>query len=67
MRAAVISVTIGMFFSQPLVWILAAGAAVSAAITRVLQKRHYKSDVIAGLTIGVAIAAVSSLILNWVL
>ena len=34
MRAAVISVTIGMFFSQPLVWILAAGAAVSAAITR---------------------------------
>lgn len=66
MRAAVIAVTIGMFFNQPLVWILAAIAAVSVAITRVLQKRHHKSDVITGLIIGVAITVVSPLMLNWV-
>lgn len=66
MRAAVIAVTIGMFFNQPPVWLLAIIATVSVAITRVLQKRHHKSDVIAGLIIGVVIVVVSPLILNWV-
>ncbi len=67
MRAAVISVTIGLFFNQPLVWILAAIAAVSVALTRVIQKRHHKSDVLAGLIIGVIIAIASPLMLDWVL
>lgn len=59
MRAAVIAATTGVFFSQPLAWILAAAAAVSVAASRVVQKRHHKSDVVAGLVIGVTIALLS--------
>lgn len=59
MRAAVLSTAIAMFFSQPAVWLLAAVTAASVAATRVMLMRHHRTDAIAGLIIGAAIALAS--------
>lgn len=59
MRATVLALIIAVFFNQPIVWILATLAVLAVAVTRVMLKRHHRSDVIAGLVVGVIIAFIS--------
>lgn len=59
MRASCLAVLIILFFSNMWITCIAIIAAISVALVRVLQKRHYSADVIAGLIFGVIIAWIS--------
>lgn len=59
MRAAVLAVVLGAFFASTVVSVLLALVAVGVGVVRVMQKRHYASDVVAGLVLGVVVGVVS--------
>lgn len=59
MRASCLAVLLILFFNNLFITVLAIIAAVCVALTRVLQKRHFASDVIAGLIFGVFVAFVA--------
>jgi len=59
MRASCLSVLLILFFSNFWITVISIAAAVCVALVRVVQKRHFASDVIAGLIFGVLIAFVS--------
>jgi len=55
MRVAVLAVVLANFFNSILITLAFAIAAIGAAIARVLMKKHYWSDIIAGAAIGIII------------
>lgn len=59
MRASCLAVLLILFFNNVLITVVAIVAAICVALVRVLQKRHFASDVIAGLFFGVLVALVS--------
>ncbi|VVB81510.1 PAP2 superfamily protein [uncultured archaeon] len=59
MRASLFATLLSLYFSNSLLTALFALCAVAVGITRVVQKRHFISDVIVGLIVGVLIAFVS--------
>jgi len=59
MRASCLAVLLVLFFNNSLITFIAIIAAISVALVRVLQKRHFASDVIAGLIFGIIIAWIS--------
>jgi membrane-associated phospholipid phosphatase len=62
MRAGCLAVLLILFFNNTFVTILAIISAVCVALVRVVQKRHFASDVIVGLIFGTVIAWISILI-----
>jgi undecaprenyl-diphosphatase len=66
MRAGVLGTVLALHFSNPLLSALFVLCSVAVAASRVLLKRHFVSDVVAGLVIGVIIGfAVARLISFW--
>ncbi len=55
MRAAVLATILSLHFSNSLLTAFFAITAIAIAVARVLQKRHFARDVIAGLVFGAAI------------
>jgi undecaprenyl-diphosphatase len=55
MRAAVLATILSLHFSNSLLTAFFAITAIAIAVTRVLQKRHFVRDVIAGLILGVVV------------
>ena len=55
MRAGVLASVLSLSFSNIILTIVFALASIGVAISRVVQKRHFASDVVAGLIIGVVI------------
>lgn len=55
-RSLVLAVVLGTVFTQATVRVLLAIAVLAVACTRIRLKRHYASDVIAGLIIGAVIS-----------
>lgn len=62
MRAGCLAVLLILFFSNFWITVISIIAAVCVALVRVVQKRHFASDVIVGLIIGAVIAWISILI-----
>jgi len=62
MRAAVLATILGISFSNRWLTILFALCAVGVAVSRVITKRHYTFDVIAGLIIGIAVGWLTTFI-----
>lgn len=56
MRSSCLAVLLMIFFSNIWVSVIMTLGAVGVAVVRVVQKRHFPSDVIAGLIFGVVIA-----------
>lgn len=59
MRAGCLAVLLIIFFGNFWITIISIIAAICVALVRVVQKRHFASDVIAGLIFGVLVAFVS--------
>jgi membrane-associated phospholipid phosphatase len=59
MRASCLAILLILFFNSFWITCLAIGAAVCVALVRVVQKRHFASDVIAGLIFGAIIAGIA--------
>jgi membrane-associated phospholipid phosphatase len=51
-RATVLAIVLAQFFVQPLVRLLLVLCVLAVAITRVLLRRHYVTDVVGGLVVG---------------
>lgn len=60
MRAAVLATILSIYFGNPQFTVLFALATLAVGGARVMQKRHYTSDVIVGLIIGVLIGIASA-------
>jgi membrane-associated phospholipid phosphatase len=59
MRASCLAILLILFFNNFWITCLAIGVAVCVALVRVVQKRHFASDVIAGLIFGAIIAGIA--------
>ncbi len=59
MRASVLATLLILFFNNSLLTVLFIIGALGVGYARVAQKRHYTSDVIVGLVLGVLIALLS--------
>ena len=59
MRASVFATLLSLYFNNVLLTVVLAFAAVGVAVSRVLTKRHFVSDVVAGLIFGFFIALAS--------
>jgi membrane-associated phospholipid phosphatase len=62
MRAGCLAILLIVFFSNFWITVISIIAAVCVALVRVVQKRHFASDVIVGLIFGAIIAWISILI-----
>ena len=61
-RATVLAIVLAQVFAQPLVRALLVLGVVSVIVTRVLLKRHYISDVIGGVVLGMLIGWLTLLV-----
>lgn len=62
MRAAVLATILSLSFNNHLITVLFALCAIGVAVSRVMTKRHYTFDVVAGLIIGIAIGWLATFI-----
>ena len=62
MRAAVMATILSITFSNPLLTALFSLCAIGVGVSRVLTKRHYVSDVIVGLLVGVLVGWLATFI-----
>ena len=59
MRASVLATLLALFFNNSLLTVLFVICALGVGYARVFQKRHFVSDVVVGLIVGVLIALLS--------
>ena len=59
MRASVLATLLALYFNNSLLTVLFIICALGVGIARVVQKRHFVSDVLVGLVVGVLIAFLS--------
>jgi undecaprenyl-diphosphatase len=62
MRAAILATVLSISFSNNWLTVLFAFCAIGVAISRVMTKRHYAFDVIAGLILGIAVGWLATFI-----
>jgi len=62
MRAAVLATILSLAFNNSLLTVLFALCAIGVAVSRVMTKRHYMSDVIVGLILGVIVGWLATFI-----